>query len=247
MKLTPGKIAAMLAGAGSAAAAIWVYRDYQKWLALGPGGLPYNFGGWISTTRMRLRAIDPLDTGRFQTVMDDWDEALLEELPSRQGQRPSIGVHPVPHRQLDQLPGENMKREIVSVFDAAVARSPEFIEYQLSHFEKRHPAITLRRGAARHAHAIASRGEVAHVHPSDGSMHMIFSSRDAAFVIERGWGESHPLAGVMLDLPETYLLIYPPRDPEELAVTERLLEAAIAHMARLPQRETVLRQKEAAE
>jgi len=47
MKITPGKIAAMIAGAGVAAAGAWVYRDYQNWLALGPGGLPYNFNGWM--------------------------------------------------------------------------------------------------------------------------------------------------------------------------------------------------------
>ena len=61
MKLSPGKIAAVLAGVGAAAAGVWVYRDYQKWLALGPGGLPYDFGGWLQTTQMRLRKIDPLE------------------------------------------------------------------------------------------------------------------------------------------------------------------------------------------
>jgi hypothetical protein len=34
-----------------------------------------------------------------------------------------------------------------------------------------------------------------------------------------------------LNLPETYLLVYPPRDEQELAVTARLLTAAVDHMA----------------
>ncbi len=226
----------MLAGASVAAAGFWAYRDYQKWLALGPGGLPYNFGGWLSATRMRLRAIDPLDTVRLSEGIDEsGDRAALDEIPLRSGPRPSVGVHPVPHRQLDQLADSRMKRDIEAVFDAAVARMPELLEYQLSFFEKRNQAITLRPQAPRHAYALASRGEVAHVHPSDGSMHMILSLRDAATVIEQGWGESHPLAGVMLDLPETYLLIYPPRDADELRVTRRILDAAIVHMALLPE------------
>jgi Family of unknown function (DUF5519) len=140
----------------------------------------------------------------------------------------------VPHRQLDQLPGAEMKRKIVNLFDAAVERMEDVVEYQLSHFEKRHPAITLKSELPRHADATASRGEIAHIHPSDGSMHMIFGPADAVTVIERGWGESHPLAGVTMDLPATYLLIYPPRDREELAVTKLLLDAAIGHMAQLP-------------
>lgn len=235
MKLTPGKIAAMLTGAGATAAAVWVYRDYQKWIDLGPGGLPHNFGGYVTTTRMRLRKIDPLDATRFaKNHKDESGASYLGELPRRKGRRPSIAAHPVPHRQLDQLPGADMKRKIVSLFDAAVERMGEFVEYKLSHFEKRHPAITLKSEVARHAHAIASRGEIAHVHPSDGSMHMIFGPGDAAAVIECGWGESHPLAGVAMDLPDTYLLIYPPRDRDELMVTQLLLDAAIAHMAQLP-------------
>lgn len=245
MKLTPGKIAAMLTGAGATAAAVWVFRDYQKWMELGPGGLPNNFGGYMKTTRMRLRKIDPLDVSRLASAVgDEYDTGHLGELTRRKGPRPSVGVHPVPHRQLDQLPGDEMKCKVENLFDAVVERMADFVEYRLSYFEKRHPAITLRDEAARSAHAIASRGEIAHVHPSDGSMHMIFSRRDARAVIEHGWGESQPLAGVMMDLPETYLLIYPPRSREELAVTGMLLNAAIAHMAQLPERERVAASEE---
>jgi len=246
MKLTPGKIAAMLTGAGATAAAVWVYRDYQKWMALGPGGLPHNFGGYVTTTRMRLRKIDPTDTGRFADGKERYGDAPLGDLPQRKGRRPAVGAYPVPHRQLDQLPGVEMKRKITNLFDVALERASDFVEYRLSHFEKRHQAITLRSDVAPHGDAIASRGEIAHVHPSDGSMHMIFSLRDAALVIERGWGESHPLAGVMMDLPQTYLLIYSPRNREELAVTERLLDAAIAHMAQQPVRKNVLAPEESA-
>jgi len=49
-------------------------------------------------------------------------------------------------------------------------------------------------------------------------MHMIFGPSDARTVIEKGWGERHPLSGVYPGLPVTYLMIYAPRDQEEVAM-----------------------------
>jgi hypothetical protein len=36
-----------------------------------------------------------------------------------------------------------------------------------------------------------------------------------------------------MGLPDTYLLVYPPRNDQELAVTARLLDAAVGHIAML--------------
>lgn len=216
------------------AAAGWVYGDYHKWLALGPGGLPYNFSGWMSTTRMRWQKRDPFDTDRYAKVIGaPGDCAFISDLPRRQGSRPSIGVHPVPHRQLNQLPNNEMKSKITELFDALIARRADLVAYKLSFFEKRHNAVTLLQPEKGHADAQATHGEVGHIHPSDGSMHMILSPSDTKKVIEAGWGECHPLAGVMLGLPDTYMMIYPPRDEQELAVTVRLLDAAVTYMAKL--------------
>ena len=215
------------------AGAVWVYRDYHAWLALGPGGLPYNFRGWLMTTWMRTQTRDPLDTARFASAAGGpGDRKLPDDLPSRAGPRPTIGVHPVPHRQLDQLPGAGMNRKIALIFDAQVSRRSDLLRYELSFFEKRNQAVFLRDPAGGHADAKASHGEIAHVHPSDGSMHMIFGAADARRVIEAGWGECHPLAG-RRGLPESYILVYPPRDENELEMTQHLLDAAVSHMARL--------------
>jgi hypothetical protein len=219
---------AMLVGG---AGAIWVYRDYHQWLALGPGGLPYNFHGWMATTWMRRLKRDPLDTSHF-AIGSPGDRSFLDQLPSREGPRPTVAVHPVPHRQLDQLPDAEMKQKIVGAFNALVSRRSEIVHYQLSFFEKRNQAVFLNQPEAGSADAKLSHGEIAHVHPSDGSMHMIFSPSDAKKVIEAGWGECHPLAGKM-GLPDTYLLVYPPRNDQELAVTARLLDAAVGHIAML--------------
>ena len=125
-----------------------------------------------------------------------------------------------------------MTQRIVATFDDLVNRRPDLLRYELSFFEKRNQAVFLRDPAAGHADAKASHGEIAHVHPSDGSMHMIFGAGDARAVIEPGWGECHPLAG-RRNLPDSYILVYPLRDANEMEMTRQLLEAAVSHMALL--------------
>ncbi len=237
---TLAKLALMAVVLAASAATIWAFRDYRAWRALGPGGLPANVVGWLKTTRMRLQKSDPFETDSYaKQIGFAGDSPFLGQLPKREGPRPRIAVHPVPHRQLDQFVSDEMRWKISELFDSTVARNTDLLEYQHSYLEKRHPAVFLRNPKDAHAHAANSRGEVAHIHPSDSSMHMIFSPSDARTVILSGWGERHflagrPLSGTELVLPDTYLLIYPPRNDFELAVTARLLNAAVNHMAVLP-------------
>ncbi|HEY7747264.1 MAG TPA: hypothetical protein VH933_01120 [Aestuariivirgaceae bacterium] len=46
-------------------------------------------------------------------------------------------------------------------------------------------------------------------------------------VIANGWGERHPLAGKH-GLPDNIIMVYGPRDEEELAVVAELLQASHA-------------------
>lgn len=210
-----------------AAGALWAARDYRAWLALGKGGLPANPWGWLIATYFRVRGNDPLDTS---TLEQDGEEPLLADIPDRAGPRPRMAAWPIPNRQLDQAVGDDMRDRLTSAFDGEAAARRDQLRYHLSHFEKRNQALTLHRPEDGHADAAKSHGEIAHMH-DDGSMHMVFSRADAKIVIGRGWGERHPSIGVLAALPTTYLYVYPPRDPSELAVVERLLEASIVHMA----------------
>lgn len=101
---------AVLVGAlGSFVFARAAYADYQVYLGLGPGGMPYNVFGWILTsTVVRALTVDTLDTRKLESDQDQprW---LREELPQRQGVRPTMGPHPIPQRQLDQLAPEGVK------------------------------------------------------------------------------------------------------------------------------------------
>ena len=214
--------------AGCAAVAAWAVWDYARWRSLGPGGLPANIRGWLTTTRLRLRAIDPLDVGPITaSAIHEW--SAWTAIRPRAGARPKVSPYPVPHRQLDQLPGEPTRVALRELFDQAVAENSDQVEYALSHFEKRHPAV--RRTGRASSLGPPSFGEIAHLHPSDHSIHMILSPRDAVAVIKAGWGERHGLAGIALDLPVNYVLVYAPRGRDDLAVIGQLLEAAIRYAA----------------
>jgi hypothetical protein len=45
-------------------------------------------------------------------------------------------------------------------------------------------------------------------------------------VIERGWGERHPIAGV-IKLSSGYMFIYAPRNDDDLANVVKLMKAAV--------------------
>ena len=212
--------------------ALWVAIDYRQWKALGKGGVPYNFQGWLLVTYFRMHKREPIGTAIYaDQIGGPADSVHLYALVSRQGPRPRIGVHPVPHRQLDQLADGDARRRLDEIFDQFVAQNVHAVRYVKSFYEKRNEAVTLLDVSQGHPLAQISQGEIAHIHPADGSMHMIFSPSDAKQVIEKGWGERHPLAGSpKFNLPDTYLLIYAPRNEQEVGVVNQLLCAAVQHL-----------------
>ena len=219
-----GRLTLLIGAFAGAGVAAWAVRDYRQWRSLGPGGLPANWRGWLTTTRWRLTMRDALSV---DGLPEPSGQSRLAELPRRAGQRPRVAPHPVPHRQLDQHASPALLTALNACFDRAVAADPSLIFAQ-SHFEKRHRAVTARSCGC--PDAVASHGEVAHIHPTDGSMHMILAPGDARAVIEAGWGERHGLAGVAMGLPPTYTLVYAPRDERQVATIGHILVAAIAHM-----------------
>jgi hypothetical protein len=220
--------AGWITGAAVMAAATWAVVDYRRWRSLGPGGLPANLGGWLTTTRFRMIAKGELDVSPLAPgVGSGADLRAWHGVCRRSGLAPKVSPYPVPHRQLDQLPEDGVRVELKRMFDDAVTCHADEVGYVLSHFEKRHPAITLRDSAGRVG--AGSHGEIAHIHPSDNSMHMVLSPTDAIAAIEAGWARRHGLAGLVLDLPMTYVMVYAPRNAADLAVVGELLEAAIAY------------------
>ena len=66
--------------------------------------------------------------------------------------------------------------------------------------------------------------EFAHLHPpSDGSLHAALPTEHVELAISNGWAERHPLAG-RYGLPGNIVMIYGPRDEDELATVMELLD-----------------------
>ncbi|GAA3289350.1 hypothetical protein GCM10020295_01040 [Streptomyces cinereospinus] len=124
-----------------------------------------------------------------------------------------------------------MHTALDAAFADLVSAHPAFLTTRRSVLEGHCDAMALRDHATAPVDLRTTQGEIAHVHPGDGSLHMILAASDARAVIEGAWGERHPLAGVVPQLPSTYLLVYPPRDEEELKIVTGILEAAVRNAA----------------
>ena len=218
----------LTAGCIGAAALAWAALDYAKWRSLGPGGLPANLNGWVTMTRYRLIAQDELDAGPIAAKVGSANDLRSwTKLRGRSGLRPEVSKYPIPHRQVSQLADSEARLQLSKLFERTVERYGDDVHLALSHFEKRHFAITLKSAAGKVG--LRSQGEIAHIHPRDNSMHMVLSPTDALAAVAAGWAQRHSLAGIAVGLPVTYVMIYSPREEQDLEVVGELLEAAIAY------------------
>jgi hypothetical protein len=214
------------------------FKNYQDWVALGVGGLPHTLEGYRTVQAMNKKMGNPLDVSRITSLIGlKEDKAFLKKLPKRNGIKPNIAPFAIPHRQTDQYNEAQIRDIQQKLFDDAVTKNTSLIHYQTSGFERNNKAIFLNDTLQANPNMNkATHGEIAHIHPSDGSMHMTFlSPSDSKTVIEAGWGEFHGLAGDGR-LTQTYMMLYSPRDENELKITKLILEAAIKYAAFVPQK-----------
>ena len=209
----------------------WAHNDFARWKALGPGGLPHTPAGWLAMSLLRLLKRDGRRAARLASTVAREPRGHLGPLPPRHGERPLVAPYPIPHRQLSDTASPEILGRLLDLFDKEVEKNKGTVHFATSFFEKHHEAITLMHPECGHVHALVSHGEVAHIHPSDGSMHMVLSPCDAQTVLERQWGELHSLAGLFNRLPSSYALVYAPRHGADLETIERILSASVMHMA----------------
>ena len=160
------------------------------------------------------------------------DVSTLNKLPKRKGQRPTIAPYAIPHRQTDQHNDSTIRNTQVKLIESYAGNSKYQLSYKRSFFERHNNALFVKDSIKGNPTVMPiTRAEIGHVHPTDGSMHMILSPSDAIIVIESGWGELHGLAGQTFapgrQLAPGYMMIYAPRTEKELDVSKRILEAAI--------------------
>lgn len=105
-----------------------------------------------------------------------------------------------------------------------VAANSTILHIQTSKLERQGPAIFLQPHITLQPW-ITTKGEIAHFHTqSEGSGHVLLSAADAKEVIGKGWGQRHGLSGTAV-VPASYVLIYAPRDEEEVRIVGELLKA----------------------
>lgn len=228
------------AGALIIGAGVVVYQDYRSYVALGPNGLPDTFWGWCRQLQMsRMSRKDttvpaPYDLDKVAGPHDRTSylpQGQAEGLSWRPGNTPPrIPGFVAPQRQVTQLASSRTKKAMLEYLDALVAANPEVLQTQTSVLEGPVPAIGMKGfketgGGSQPQVLTKTRGEMIHVHPPDGSTHVIMSLADQKQVIELGWGRRHRLSGGGI-LPWNYTLIYAPRNEEEITVWKRIVNAA---------------------
>lgn len=120
----------------------FVLKDYHVFLALGPGGTPKTFPGYLRVSYLRLFTIsDPLRPPSLaETVFPT--NGYLRQLPQRSGPRPTVaGI--APHRQLDQKCTAELHHVLRDGLHKLAAAFPSLIRKGSSCFEKNGLALFL--------------------------------------------------------------------------------------------------------
>lgn len=143
-------------------------------------------------------------------------------LPERPGSRPrTTGTNP--HMQLEQnAPAEHwaeLARRAFALPD--VEERPSLVSVPGAR------ALWLREGVpAGPGEAFMARREFAHIHPlPEASIHLALPPELAREAVEKGWAEPHPMARRGY-VPDTIVMIYGPRDTDEVEIAWTLLRAS---------------------
>lgn len=134
-------------------------------------------------------------------------------LPQRSGPRPAT-TPTNPHTQLDQQPEDTRIRERLAQRLFAL---PDVEERETHISVPGARALWLRDDVpAGPPEAFMIEREFAHLHPrGDQSLHACLPPDLAQAAIDAGWAELHPVARMGL-IPPTAVMLYAPRDDEEL-------------------------------
>ncbi|HET7488461.1 MAG TPA: luciferase family protein [Acidimicrobiales bacterium] len=147
----------------------------------------------------------------------------MPPLPRRRGPRPTTHTG-LPHSQLDQQPDDPA---LVGDLASHAFGLPAVSEGRSAVSVPGARALLLdassRQGPPE---AFFAGGEFAHLHPApDHSLHLCLPVARAEEACAAGWAEHHPLVATG-QVPPTVVMVYAPRDAEELDVVKGLVDAA---------------------
>ena len=113
-----------------------------------------------------------------------------------------------------------------------VDSNPQILESGPSKLEGGAPAVFISPQARGSGHASCSRSprEVFHSHcVGDGSSHAVLSAADAKLVLDKGWGETHGFSGRALGFPLGYVMIFAPRNTQEVEIVGMIARSAVRY------------------
>ena len=152
------------------------------------------------------------------------------KLPPREGERPGV-TSGIPQIQLNQTASEEMLAELSEwafSLDSVVER-PSRASLPGAR------ALTVAPELLARSQAMIVGREFAHihVHPNGGgSLHVRLPAEKAQEVVDKDWGEWHPLAidGALPGL----VMVYAPRSDGDLAMVKAIVETAVADSVTAP-------------
>ncbi|KAF9768481.1 hypothetical protein IL306_014240 [Fusarium sp. DS 682] len=238
-ELTPQNQRLAIAAIAGVVISIPVFRiateDYHGYLALGPGGLPHNLIGWIGQILLKPLKKEPFHTSCYdekacEKAGPNGHVAFLSEkdVPVREAPRPTIGKWTAPVRQLTDMAKQPLIDRYQSFLSSLASESPSKLKIATSLAERRGPALFVASDKPSHPIAKRTGGEIGHMHGSDGSMHVNLAPKDAKLILEKGWGQRHPLSGTVLYLGN--VMVYAPRNEDELEVVKKITRAGVKFM-----------------
>lgn len=138
----------------------------------------------------------------------------LNEAPFREGPPPNT-PDGIPHQQLNQnapVPMQEALRASASALPGIKFEPTPFsllgsVGWRLDESSAQGPAEAFIRESLEFVHQ--------HV-PADGSMHMLLPLEFSAAALEKGWGVIHPLNDSISGENSEYVMIFGPRDEDEL-------------------------------
>ncbi|KAF2276109.1 uncharacterized protein EI97DRAFT_398768 [Westerdykella ornata] len=204
----------------------YIHNDYLLFLSLGPGGTPSTPLGYLKIKLLSLISLrDPLRPLPIPPHFRPQKGYLTPtSLPKRHGPRPVIrGI--APQRQKTDISPPHIYQAFVHELQLLAADPENLLVERTSCFEKHSSGLFSTAPITR-----TCGGEVCHVHPSDGSLHLTLHPADARILIEAGRGERHPLAKggwFRRFVPKEFVLVYAPRDAEEVRVVREVVAASV--------------------
>lgn len=194
---------------------LFIHNDYQNFLALGPGGTPSTFRGYLKISWLKLWTLrDPFKARTPDPNMLPPKGILARQpLPYRMGPKPHV-VGIAPHRQIDQHGSPYCYRALQRTLEKLGLKNPKKFGTERSFIEKHGLALF-----ARHPIQTGYQGEVCHIHDAEYSMHMALHPDDSKEVLQKGWGQRHPLAWkwwfLRMPVAADFVMVYAPRGEQK--------------------------------